>query len=551
MKSNILIYTEETFLFTDVLSAEFDVSIVKSKEEMLQLLNKRSFQLLIMSAKYILGGKCYGYKNLREHQIFYDIPVIAYTKENDSDLLTKLYSLSIKGAIDYSISKENLLLSVHEILNRSNPYIGTLRDRLIKVFIKYEDASHIVSNMLYLTNYLIWHYKLDREMAADIRISVIFLAIAIKNNKFFKVTTLVHDMLISPYVERIMKDYKNPISIDEHIILASLVFENIDSENKYKINAAVIDSDIATLAKEAILKSKIFISCSHDIYNFWERLDDVFNSYPNLSVENYHLYLHHIFKILYRALVKYGILHAEFDNTHDKDFNITIMPKGCTDEMMQQFIRELDVKNENIKFEKVEVNAQIGLMIQLNKAPDQTREPIKTEKLVDISKINSMHYKAETKISADDFISEFDADVYLLEDLAENEREAKNFLYFSESLTQEMIEAVSITLNRYTQLLNATVEFEDLAYSIGALRNVLSNMILLSLNEETKQTLKLYITGIIDDLSSWREHIFVVQDTPDIHYLDASLLDNCSEIEALINPDFEEVLNEDEGLDFF
>ena len=36
------------------------------------------------------------------------------------------------------------------------------------------------------------------------------------------------------------------------------------------------------------------------------------------------------------------------------------------------------------------------------------------------------------------------------------------------------------------------------------------------------------------DLSSWRENIFIVQNTQDIHYLDSSFFSSCMQIEGII-----------------
>lgn len=542
---------DEPFLLLDVLSAEFNVSIVESKEEMLQLLNEKSFQLIIMSDKYILYSNTYGCKNIRDHAVLYDIPIIVYSKTEDVNLLIKLYSLDIKGHIEPTISKEVLLSTINDVLNRSNPYIGTPRDKFIKAFIRYEEARNSISNVLYLTNYLIGYYKVDKEKAEDIRASVIFLIIALKKSRPDKVFRFVHDMSLSPYLERVMKNYKNPLSLDDHIILASLVFEGGDSGNKYKIDASVIDNEIAAVAKEAVQKSKIFISSSHNIYNFWERLDEALNRDSKITVENYQLYLHYIFEILYKALVKYGVLQAEFDNSCDNVFKVIIIPKGCTDTMMEECIAAFVVNDKNVTFEKIMVNSQIALLIKLNKVSKEVFVPIKAEKIIDSSKLNSMHYKDESKISAVVFLEDFNVDNYLLDDLADNEREAKSALYFKEDLTEEMVEAVAGISTKYAQLLNQTIEFEDLAYSVSALARVISTITLESLDESTKKLLKLYIIGIIDDLSSWRKHIFVLQDTPDIHYLDASLLDNCAEIEAVINPQTKVNQDEDDSLDFF
>jgi len=557
MKNNILVYCDEPFAFYDLLSAEWNVRSVESKEELLQCLDKASFQLIIMSDKYIVHANAYGYKNIRSHSMFYDIPIIAYTKTDDFDSLVKLYSLNVQGCIEPEFSSERVLTIIVEILNRSNPYIGTLRDKFLKAFIRYEEASNSVHNVLYLTNYLICHYELDKEVAEDVRVAVILLTIALKKNKLDKIIRLLHDMSVSPYLERVLGGYKNPKSLDEHIILASLLYGDKVSCNFYTLDATVIDREIATLAYDALQKSKIFISSSHDIYSFWERLDDVLSTYPKLSFENYHFYLHYVFKILYKALVNYGSLQAEFNNSLDDVFRVIITPKGCTDETMEMCIADFGINNGGITFKKTILDSKIALLIELNvisqvssSSPSISSPPI--EKVVDTSKRNSMHYKDESKISAKIFLEDFSIDYYLLDDLSDNEKDAKGSLYLREELTDEMVEAVALTFTKYAQLLNETIEFEDLAYSVNALAHLLETVTVKSLDEETKKLFKLYIMGIIDDLGSWRKHIFVMQDTPDIHYLDASLLDNCSEIEALVNPRIKESdINDESDLEFF
>ena len=553
MKSNILIYTQDTFLFDNIISDEFDVSVATSQVELFKLLNENFFQLIIMSDKYIFGGALYGYTDLVEHPIFYDMPVVAYTKNNSVDLSIKLYSLNVKGIIDSEISKDDLFSTINKVLSRSNPYIGRLRDRFIKVFIKYEDSSDLISGVLYLTNYLIWHYKIDKETAADIRMSVVFLTIGLNKNKLYKIIHLVQDMAISPYLENMMSNYQTPKSIDENIVLASILLG--DTSNKNNIDMTLLDEDFFSVANEAMQKSKIYISCSHDIDNFWEKLSQIFmNNTSKLPIEYCDIYLHHIFKILYKTLVGHGLVEAEFDTLDETYFKIIIKPSEYTDDDIQRCISQCHIDNKNITLESFNHNAKPSLLLKFIKEPEFYKNTLEAKRVVDKSKMNSMHYADEAKISAVEFLNDFEVDSELLDDLIDNEREAKNFLYFDENLTQNMIEAIIVSLTRYNQLLNQTIEFEDLAYSIGALTSVISDMVLASLDEETQKTLKLYIIGIIDDLSSWREHIFVMADTQDIHYLDASLLDNCLEIEKLINPGTDSSTDDDEDdddLEFF
>jgi len=76
----------------------------------------------------------------------------------------------------------------------------------------------------------------------------------------------------------------------------------------------------------------------------------------------------------------------------------------------------------------------------------------------------------------------------------------------------------------------------------------------LSVIGKKREKLGFYIQGIIDDLNSWKNYIFVTAKTPDIHYLDASLLENCLEIEKFIlsdSSDEENIDEENNDLEFF
>jgi hypothetical protein len=54
------------------------------------------------------------------------------------------------------------------------------------------------------------------------------------------------------------------------------------------------------------------------------------------------------------------------------------------------------------------------------------------------------------------------------------------------------------------------------------------------------------------DLTSWREHIFALQDTADIHYLDSSFFSSCMQIEQIIgNKEVAANDDDDDGMEFF
>ena len=206
------------------------------------------------------------------------------------------------------------------------------------------------------------------------------------------------------------------------------------------------------------------------------------------------------------------------------------------------------LKDNSPKIEKEKV------VPKMKENKQNIREIVKREKTVDTSIIDTMHYEDHQKISALEFLEEFEVEQSLIDDLNENENEAQNLLYAEVELTQEMIGSFAKVLTYYTHFLNETIEFKDLSYSISALVEVLSNVNIDDIDSSIQSTLKNYMTGVIDDMSNWKKVIFIEKNTPDIHYLDASLLDNCSQIELLIHPpekDPNANEDDDDDLEFF
>ena len=225
-----------------------------------------------------------------------------------------------------------------------------------------------------------------------------------------------------------------------------------------------------------------------------------------------------------------------------------------------------ELSAKNIQLEKTILHYKKEIELLKNDSPKIAKEKIvpevkedkieivKREKTVDTSIINKMHYEDHQKISAIEFLEEFEVEQSLIDDLNENENEAQNLLYAEVELTQEMISSFAKVLTYYTHFLNETIEFKDLSYSISALVEVLNNVEISDIDSSIQSTLKNYMTGIIDDMSNWKKVIFIDKNTPDIHYLDASLLDNCSEIELLIHPpekDPNANEDDDDDLEFF
>ena len=160
-------------------------------------------------------------------------------------------------------------------------------------------------------------------------------------------------------------------------------------------------------------------------------------------------------------------------------------------------------------------------------------------------RLEAMHYAKKT--SALTYAQEMSEDV--CEEMAEMdelEREMREALIiFEEENSLVALHEVAKGIARYAKTIGTLIDFEDVAFSLSKLCELLFGVRELSFN---KRKMHLLLDGILEDLSQWRKMIFVTQEAKDIHYLDASLLSSCLQIETEF---FGKTLAGEEELDLF
>lgn len=174
-------------------------------------------------------------------------------------------------------------------------------------------------------------------------------------------------------------------------------------------------------------------------------------------------------------------------------------------------------------------------------APEEvTQEAAKTggstEEMPDLkAMVQKIHEEqVRNKISASDFLEQFDYDPTIIDELAEVESDTIDMLFHSESLDAESMKKVEKLLLDYALLLDNTYEFKELAFALSNLCEVLVRSDETLYEAKTQQKVTLFIDGIISDLKNWRIHVFVERDALDVHYLDASLFSSIAQLDVLI-----------------
>jgi len=183
----------------------------------------------------------------------------------------------------------------------------------------------------------------------------------------------------------------------------------------------------------------------------------------------------------------------------------------------------------------------------------------KPEQPKEVRAINSherelLHQSFVNKTSAVEYVSETGGDVIdEILDLASIDEEW--VLQLREIEKSPSVASIAnfadSVLNVYVKAINNLFEFTALAYALSSLAVFIkSSAETVSQDQEKVKMLIMMLEHLGTDLSSWREHIFVLQDTADIHYLDSSFFSSCVQIEGIIS-DKSVSDDDDNDMEFF
>ncbi len=131
-----------------------------------------------------------------------------------------------------------------------------------------------------------------------------------------------------------------------------------------------------------------------------------------------------------------------------------------------------------------------------------------------------------------------------------NDETDRAILAFEQNPSKRTLNVICENFDEYNQVLQLLVDFEHLAYALTTLVNFLGSITEEQFEEAKVKTLTSMLLNLLHDLESWRENVFIEQSARDVHYLDASLLSSCIQMEAIFE---DKVVDEDDGgdLEFF
>ena len=520
MKKSINIYTylEDNAKLFETLDKYYTYTKIESYENFLTFISHARYDgmyLFIVDVDKLKGKKFSHFKDelLNSKHLF----VSAYGKEIEQKVRTKLHSLDI-GAIIEECSLYHKEI-VHHIIIQANLYMNTFDNRFIKALLEYNDLLDIERELNPFLSFIAYKYNLTALQTSNIHLVFLSLFIAFKKDKFSKMGQILHRTIESPDIDTLYQKFKTDQNIETKIVSALLKIFNI--------NIDTFQSEIYQELQQISTIQPIFILSTRDINYVWEQLFFLKND-TIVIISNLLIYL--------LARVDYMIVTIDKQNT-----TVLIKLFEKKSQNLTSYIEEVVNLSDNLLLQNLS-KEEVTLKFQQNSS---------NSKIIDRDLIETMHYTDDQKISAKKFLEEFEIDQFLLDDLNDLATEIQSKLYMQETLNKETLNSIVQTLDNYVRVLHNTIEFQDIAYSLESLSITFSSLQIETIEKETIKLLIIYIKGLIDDLNSWKNHIFIEQNTPDIHYIDASLLENCTTIENLLLSPSQIQENDNEDLEFF
>lgn len=182
------------------------------------------------------------------------------------------------------------------------------------------------------------------------------------------------------------------------------------------------------------------------------------------------------------------------------------------------------------------------------------QEPQKEVRAMQSGEKEMLRQSFVNKTSAQEYVSEIGGDVLdeILDLSSLDEQWMEKLAIIEQNPTQENLEDFTgNVLNIYVKAINNLFEFTALGYALSSLSSFIRDAAENLVKDEAKiKMLTMLLEHLGSDLSTWREHIFVLQDTADIHYLDSSFFSSCMQIEGIISEKNLDV-EEENDLEFF
>lgn len=163
------------------------------------------------------------------------------------------------------------------------------------------------------------------------------------------------------------------------------------------------------------------------------------------------------------------------------------------------------------------------------KTIDETEVVDEFGEIIDIANNSHQH------ISAIEFLKDYENIEYMLDDIEDIDDLITNLVIElnADTFSSQQMD-IDVSLTKYVIFLNSLVSFEELSNALTMLKYEINSIDIKKYDELKVIYIIELIRTILEDISDWKEYVFVEKSANDVYYINASILSNCIQLKNLI-----------------
>jgi two-component system chemotaxis response regulator CheY len=305
--------------------------------------------------------------------------------------------------------------------------------------------------------------------------------------------------------------------------------------------------DLAKLKKEQLFRSDAInlfdkninkhfltfkLNSSESKLEFWDYFSSsYFQRYTNMDES---------IDLLYAFTSWMFLNHRECEvikETDKQNMYLTLQPIDYMSDKVVEGIIAKYASNTNYKITSHKLSLKLANIPSEEKVKNNSKLDEETKNILAKTHFNKISAAEFVDSTAIELVSKIEK-LYELEDMFD-----EAIINFEKKPNTDTAELLSQEIMEYVDSIELLVDFQHLAYALKTLADAIRNIKQEQMQEKEVKKFTTLMLHLLNDLSTWRENIFVKQDANDIHYLDSSLLSSCLQIQAVFE---EEDLEEDD-----
>jgi len=570
MSLSVLYIAKERTLFDGTFENDPSLTLYYAHNSKLALqIAQRELPGLILFDLESLGGHAeYLLERLQRDITTSDIPIVILSDLPNHKVRELFPFFNLRYLLQKPFDAE-LLSTIFETIQRNeNQFLGSYTNRFIKSFVTYWSTQTTANKMIALLDVLNEYIPIPQRTLHDMRSALAALSTTYKSGGLKKTIELFKDMRFTQDVIHFMQGAVHPSSRHEMMVYTIYRFMEAESADitPRELSQGSVDADIFTTLLRIYEHHITVVKNLNDRELVWQKVMEVVTLDDRLDYELLDPFLREIRTFLKAMMVNRDKVHTEILRTHDAlEFHFDI--HNCQDEHAAKLDR-IPHADPRLTREIKRENGILKLALIYPFKSSNVHDTISSETSSLPSPSNHAEHDSSSQIPIPELTQQappetFSAKEYLeglaetdyhddLMNMSELEEEWEELILYENTDYYESFRTLAGIIQEYgSRINNSFYDFKNIALALTQLSDTLYQTIEAQTIETGSITkLDLILSHLCDDLIRWRNTIFITADTPNIHYLDSSLLSSCIQIEGFLKPK-EEDAEEDDEIEFF